>query len=262
MSEASRRVGVVIPTLGLRPDFLCQCLASVRTHSDAHICIVLPDKSDLVQSVVRECDSLVIDPGRGLASAINAGVRSLPPEIRYVNWLGDDDLLLGEGHEPLVSLLESESNAVLAFGHCRYVNAKSETIFQVRSGWWASWLLRCGPQMLSQPAMLIRRDAFNNVGGLDETLGWAFDLDLLLKLHRVGKLAPVSRLIAGYRWHRDALTVRSRGDSVREASKVRRRYLPAPLRPVSVLWEVPIRLMIRLAGHMVVLSERRLSEGA
>jgi GT2 family glycosyltransferase len=201
--------------------------------------------------ILKAADKVISDPGVGLAAAINAGIKALPDEITYVNWLGDDDIVLDGGLVSLSGALERDSKAVLAFGHCRYIDAGGDTLFDVHAGRWATNILRFGPQLVSQPAMLFRRSAFSEVGGLDELLRWAFDLDLLLRLARCGMFVPVHTVVACYRWHDEALTVGQREGSVREASSVRKRYLPKVLQMVSEVWEAPLRAAILRAGHIV-----------
>jgi GT2 family glycosyltransferase len=196
-------------------------------------------------------DTSVDDPGRGLAAAINAGARELPSSIKYLNWLGDDDLCYPGGINRLREALEREPRAVLSYGACAYIDENDFTLFVNRPGRWAVNLMRFGPQFVSQPATLIRRDAFQQVGGLDEQLGWAFDLDLFIKLAACGKLVAVPAVTAGYRWHAGALSVSSRADSVREASLVRKRHLLRVLRPLSWLWEPPMKWLIFHAGRLL-----------
>ncbi len=86
--------GIVIPTLGTRPEFLVQTAHSIRAAGDAHILIVSPDLERVSDILDRSLyDSMVLDPGLGLSTAINLGVDNLPRECIYINWLGDDDLL-------------------------------------------------------------------------------------------------------------------------------------------------------------------------
>jgi hypothetical protein len=89
------------------------------------------------------------------------------------------------------------------------------------------------------------------VGGLDESLKWAFDLDLFLKLRRQGKFLFINEPLAEFRWHEGSLSVGSRQGSVNEASKVRQRYLPAGVRQLSVVWEPVLRKIILFAGTRV-----------
>jgi len=242
--------------MGTRPQYLAACIDSIRKGGDAHICLVGPKTVE--HGALRAlCDSFVLDIGLGLAAAINSGIASLPEQISYVNWLGDDDLVSPQSLSKLQSPLMDHRDVVLVYGHCHYVNTAGETLFAVRAGRWAETLLRYGPQLISQPAMLFRREAFRSVGGLDEKLKMAFDLDLLIRLRRFGRFASVPHVTASYRWHQDALTVGSRKQSVHEASMVRVRHLPRLLRRLSILWEPIVRLAVLRAGN--ALSRRFVS---
>jgi len=240
----SPEIGIVVPTLGTRPHFLEACIRSIRENDNVHICVVGPATAE-TQPFRAICDSFVPDTGRGLAAAINIGIASLPPSVKFVNWLGDDDLFSASGLMGLSASLAADNNVVLAYGHCRYIDCTGASLFTVRAGRWAETLLRCGPQLISQPAVLFRRDAFRDVGGLDEQLGWAFDLDLLLKLRRHGRFKSIPQVVASYRWHEGALTVGSRSQSIREASSVRVRHLSPLARKFSRLWEPVVRLVVK-----------------
>jgi GT2 family glycosyltransferase len=250
-------MGFIVPTLGNRGAFLAECLESIKRNNVSHICVVAPDR---VAQDIRDHFPLVqvaVDPGKGLAEAINTGVSRLPKEVTFINWLGDDDRLTDGGLSAIHSALRLNSFATLAFGMCRYVNNHGERIFLNRSGRWCIPLMRFGPQLLSQPAVLFRRKSFEEVGGLDTSLRNAFDLDLLLKLRRRGEFLYVPEVVAEYRWHEDALTVSSRRVTVKEAGDVRRRHFPRVLRPTMALWEPIIQSTSLLAGQVVSSLARR-----
>ena len=44
-------------------------------------------------------------------------------------------------------------------------------------------------------------------GGYDESLRFAMDLDMFLRLRSRGRFVSTPRTVASYRWHPDALTV-------------------------------------------------------
>ena len=118
-----------------------------------------------------------------------------------------------------------------------------------KSGKWTELLMLCGPQLIPQPGSLFRRSSFEQVGGLDESLKWAFDLDLFLKLRKVGKFGFLKEPLAEFRWHDGSLSVGSRQGSVDEASKVRRRHLPQGIKQASIIWEPLLRKIILFAGQ-------------
>ena len=102
--------------------------------------------------------------------------------------------------------------------------------------------------MIPQPGSLIRRTAFNAVGGLDNQYKWAFDLDLFIRLEQLGSLRFVNQKLASFRWHEGSLSVGGRAGSVREASHIRKNSLPSILRVCSPIWEFPLRKIIMIAG--------------
>jgi GT2 family glycosyltransferase len=204
-------------------------------------------------------DSLVIDQGKGLAGAINLGIQKLPDSVEFVNWLGDDDRLKTNSLETAVEALESAAEPVMVFGSCDYIDAQGNTVWTNKSGQWAVALLRFGPDLIPQPGALFRRSAFESVGGLRTELGWAFDFDLFIRLSKLGPVKFVNKSLASFRWHPESLSVEHRKKSVAEASNVRVFHLPAALRPISFIWEYPVRQATLIAGMRV--SARAKSKG-
>ena len=242
-------VGVAVPTLGTRPEYLLESLASIRNAGSAHIVLVRPPSALIEQDALDLVDSVVDDPGSGLAAAINAAIRSLPADLPLVTWLGDDDRLTpGSLTKAAGEMIAAGASAV--FGQCQYIDEGGKPLWLNKSGRWASPLMLIGPQLVPQPGSILRREDFVAVGGLDESLKWAFDLDLLLKLRkRPGGLRFVKSPLAEFRWHQGSLSVGGRIGSVTEASAIRRTHLPQPFRALSRLWEPSLRRLILAAGE-------------
>jgi len=258
------RVGIVVPTLGKRPDYLVQCLSSIRLAATAtspvHVIVVAPQSFDpssflndgLVQGVVK-------DPGTGLAAAINAGLAAMPPEVEYVNWLGDDDLLASGSIDAATNFLDNDPKTVLVFGSCDYIDPTGKVVWTNKSGAYAVPLLRFGPDLIPQPGALFRKKSFIEVEGLNQDYDWAFDFDLLIKLSKIGKVSFLDKKLSSFRWHPESLSVEYRTKSVAEASKVRISHLPSALRPISWLWEYPVKKATFAAGLKVTERAKRLA---
>ena len=252
-------VGIVVPTLGRRPDYLLQSLKSIAAAGDAYVLLVAPSEVDLNQYLTNGLiDKVVIDPGTGLANAINFGISSLPSDLIYVNWLGDDDLLEPNSINQCLAALKGDPNVVMVYGSCNYIDSAGCVIWKNLAGSWASKILRFGPDLIPQPGALFNRAAFDAVGGLDPNYAWAFDYDLFIKLSRLGKLMFIPMVLANFRWHPESLSVEFRKRSVAEASQVRKTYLPKLLRPFAWFWEFPIKTATLLAGFRVTQQARRL----
>ncbi|OJX62637.1 MAG: hypothetical protein BGO95_07920 [Micrococcales bacterium 73-13] len=244
------RTLVVVPTLGRRLDYLRESLGSIRAAGDARILLVAPAAFVADELIAEGLADAKSDERRpGLTAAINQGFAEAGDEIEYLAWLGDDDRLHPGALEDAVEALDRRPRASGAYGACDYIDGEGRQVWRNRSGWWAAPLLRLGPNLVPQPGSLFRRSAIEEVGPLREDLGWAMDFDLFIRLSKVGRLVYLPRTVADFRWHADSLTVRARRESVREASAVRVSHLPAWLRPVSAVWEAPVRwATLRAAG--------------
>lgn len=252
------RTGVVVPTLGERPEYLEQSLASIRASGEAFILIVAPARFDAAGLIARGlADAKIDETGRSLPEAIEQGFAALPEEIEFMSWLGDDDLLRGDSLRITSEYLATHPRTAAVYGRCDYIDENNDLVWHNRSGSWAAPLLRVGPDLIPQPGSLFRRESYGRTNGLRTDLGWAFDMDIFLQLASVGRLSYVPHTLAAFRWHTESLSVAQRGRSVAEASQVRRDHLPKAIRPISVLWEGPVRWATHRAGSVVIKGAKK-----
>jgi cellulose synthase/poly-beta-1,6-N-acetylglucosamine synthase-like glycosyltransferase len=254
--HTTARVLIVIPTLGDRVALLEQTLESVtgqRVDGEraADVVLVTPRAAHAARELAERFGASVVDDPGGLSAAINSGLDAAEPQHLYGNWIGDDDLLAPDSLATTVAALDADPGAVAAFGYCDYVDADGRRLVSSRAGRLAPWLMTWGPDLVPQPGSLFRLDAVRAVGGIDPTLSYAMDLDLLLRLRRRGRLVNTRRTLASFRWHATSTTVANRRPSLEEAEMVKRRYLSAGAGRISPLWEQPVRLATGLAARFV-----------
>lgn len=159
---------------------------------------------------------------KGQAAAINEGIaRGSAP---YVCWLNSDDWLLPGGLARLAAALDRHAASPAAYGRVWNVNENSQS----RRPVWVEpfneerLAQRC---IISQPATLIRRSAWEAVGGADESLHMAMDYDLWWRLFKmIGPLHFVDEFTAVNRDHRHTKTSTQRRRHYREAIDVVRRH--------------------------------------
>ena len=245
-------VGVVVPTIGERPQYLDMTLKSIREAGESYIVLVgrkgfdatSYQKAGLVDLYIEELEASV-------PNKINQGFRALPENIEYITWVGDDDLLAPGSLGVALGVLGQPEKPVLVFGHCQYIDSEGNDVLVKRSGSWAVPLLRFGPQLIPQPGAVFRRDAFEKIGGLSDKFEFAFDFDLFLNLTKLGKAVFIDQILSSHRWHATSLTYSRRWDSVKEASAVRTSNLSPLLRAISLAWELPIIFTTYVAGSFL-----------
>jgi GT2 family glycosyltransferase len=249
---AAAEVLLVVATLGRRPEYLRQTLESIRSQEVASdVVMVAPVDVPGVREAAEEFGArLLPDPG-SLPGAINLGVESSPETYAYVNWLNDDDLLEPGSLLATTRALAADPEAVVAFGSCRYIDGEGRELWISKAGPWAPRILGWGPDLIPQPGMLVRADAWRKVGGVDTSYRLAFDLDLLLRLKRLGRLADTGTVVSSFRWHADSLTVDDRTTNIAESERAKRAALSPSARRLAWMWEAPVRVATRMAAREV-----------
>jgi GT2 family glycosyltransferase len=259
-STPEARVLLVVATLGRRPEYLTETLTSIRSQGiSADIVIVAPVDAPGIEETAREFGArLIPDPG-SLPKAINLGVDSRLPQHEYVNWLNDDDLLTPGSLALTSRLLDTNPRATVAYGACQYIDSAGRALWVSKAGPWAERILIFGPDLIPQPGMLVRASAWSEVGGLNETYELAFDLDLVLRLRRVGPLVHTPEVVSAFRWHADSLTVDDRAKNIAESERAKRDALSPVARKLVWIWEPPIRFLTHRAANEVQRRARRLA---
>ena len=219
-------VTIAVPSYNQRP-FLDEALTSIFSQ-DVPVEVFVADggSTDGSIDIIKKFESRLAGwrsyADRGQASAINECIAK--GRAPHVGWLNSDDMLLGGGLKRLVDVLECEPRAPAAYGKVwNYVEATG-----VRQPVWVEpfserrLALRC---IISQPGTLIRRDAWEAAGGLDDQLRMAIDYDLWWRLYKqFAPLAFVDEYVALNRDHSDTKTNTQRRLHYREAMAIVRKY--------------------------------------
>ena len=216
-------LGIVIPTLGDRMEYLHQLFMSFDAFKISIEVVVVCPKSQVlaITSMYRGSANLKIveDQGTGLANAINQGFREI--NSKYWNWIGDDDKLLADGIEKIIEKLESDNDLSFGWGGCTYIDESSNILSMNKTGRIASKIIFFGPNLIPQPSCVFRFELTKEVGILNTRLKYAFDQDLIMRLLKIKKGIFLPVLSAEYRWHDNSLTAANKSDSARESLNVR-----------------------------------------
>jgi GT2 family glycosyltransferase len=247
------RVLLVIPTLGRRTELLSLTLRSIADQTDepADIVVVIPPDAAEARALAAAAGATLVDDPGGMSAAINKGFAKASEQHEYVNWIGDDDLLSPGSLAAAAAALDADPEAVVAFGYCDYIDDSGRVLFTSKAGRMAPWLMTWGPDLVPQPGCLFRRTTVQAVGGIDPSLSYAMDLDLLLRLRKRGTFVNTRRTLSSFRWHAASTTVANRAPSLDESEMVKRRYLDRRLRWGAPLWERPVRGATKLAAMRV-----------
>jgi glycosyltransferase involved in cell wall biosynthesis len=223
-------------------DCLDGCLA--QRIEGAEILVFDGGSSDGTRAVLESYGERVtwrMAPDRGQSDAINQGVRAAKGEI--VAWINSDDFYADPGVlRRVLDRFAADSALDVVHGDGWMVDAAGRRFRRYRSRELERGRALLGaPSAVVQPALFFRRQLFLDVGGLDEQLHWAMDLDLWMRmLPAARRVAYVSEPLACLRCHEEAKTYRGMLKQIREIRQIKGRYLSA-LHPDVVL---------RLSSHL------------
>jgi len=187
--------------------FFAEAVASVLAERPAEVIVVEDGTTGVDETALGEARLLQLEHV-GRSTARNAGVEAAAGP--FVAFLDDDDLALpGRLARQRESLA---ADAPLSFGRVRVVDAAGEPL--------ADWNRRLEQRYRRLPAKagfddllashcpiytsatMVRRDLFLQAGGYDPGLDAYEDLDLYLRLSRLGPLVPCAgEPVAVYRLH-------------------------------------------------------------
>lgn len=254
MVEKSAEVLVVLPTLGSRPELLERSLRSVdsqRIDVNLTLVMVVPSGKRAARALGRQFGAhIVSDPGRGMSAAINEGLAQRTTERFYI-WIGDDDQFRPGGLHVLKNILDKNPSSVVAYGACDYVDDAGRVLWVSRAGGMAQRILGFGPNLIPHLSAMMNLDALNRIGGYDETLRYAMDLDVLLRMKVLGPFSSTKTVTSAFGWQPQSLTVDNRSASTCEAREVKRRYLSPWLRGFEPLWAYPVAWASAFAAHRI-----------
>lgn len=199
-----RTVSVIIPSNRGGP-YLAEAVESVRAQSVPVSEIILVDDGSPPPGLEVVAGRLglryVRQAPSGIAAARNRGV--LHAESEWIAFLDDDDVWHPDRIAEQLSALESSPTAVACATGGWYMDGDG-----VRFGddWrqepTSSRDLLAGLAPFPRiTTLLIRRDAYQAVGGCDSTMEPAEDSDLIMRLLQRGEIAAVPRPLVGYRRH-------------------------------------------------------------
>lgn len=224
--EEDARITVAVPSYN-QGRYLNDALESIFAQDvPVEVFVVDGGSTDESISVIQRWESRLSGwrsyPDSGQAAAINEGIGK--GSAPFVCWINSDDFLLPGGLNRLLSALEGDDKLPAAYGRAwnQVEPSRLRNPIWVRS-FSRKWLAQAC--FIAQPATLIRRSAWDALGGLDESLHMAMDYDLWWRLSNTfGPLAFVDDYVAVNREHASTKTQTRRRAHYREAMAVVKRH--------------------------------------
>lgn len=189
-------VSVVTPSFN-KGSYIEETILSIQNQGYPNIEHIIIDggSTDETLAILKKYEgriSWISEPDRGQSDAINKGWKKARGEI--IAYLNADDTYPPDVVETAVNYLNEHPEIDLVYGDGILTDEKGNMLSTYHAG---EYLLReliyCRDNIL-QPALFLRRDVYEKIGGIDESLHLAMDLDYWIRagLHfRIGYLPRV-----------------------------------------------------------------------
>jgi glycosyltransferase involved in cell wall biosynthesis len=196
-------VSIVTPSFN-QVSYLEQTMRSVLDQDYADIEYLVVDGGstdgsvDIIKKFASRLAYWVSEKDSGQADAINKGMARANGEI--VAWLNSDDYYLPGTVSAAVNAFEKNPDAALVYADMLAVDEHGQTFNTLR---YRQLTLEdlLSFQIIGQPAVFMRRDAYERAGGLDPTYHFLLDHHLWLRIACFGKVLHIPQTWAAARYH-------------------------------------------------------------
>lgn len=190
----------------------------------------------------------VSERDKGQTDALMKGFRMSEGEV--LAWLNSDDTYLPGALQTAFAFLQAHPDTGLMYGDAHYVDSSGTVISSYHTEEFD--LIRlASANIICQPSAFFRRNVFEAVGGLDESLNFVMDYDLWIRIGRRFPCRHLPSLLATYRLHETSKTISSDtlyGNSEEALAVTMRHFGWAPL--TRVYTSCSILCKARLPGML------------
>jgi glycosyltransferase involved in cell wall biosynthesis len=202
-------VSVLMPTYN-QQKYLRTAVESIltQTYSDFELLIIDDGSTDSTPAILSEYAikdrrvRVISRENKGLCASLNELLAMAQGQL--IARMDSDDISLRGRFASQVKFLQEHPEVVCVGGHIQLINEAGRMygriLYPIEDGEIQRAALVARPS-IAHPCFMMRRESVLAVGGYDATQFPAEDLDLILRLGEIGKLANLDEVILKYRGH-------------------------------------------------------------
>jgi len=221
------RITIITPTRN-QAGFLPATLASIEAQHDPDLEHIVLDamSTDATPEILQEYAGrtgvrVIREPDTGQSNAINKGMRIATGEL--CGWLNSDDTLCDGALAKLRETAAEHPGAAVIYGVGSKMDRAGNVLRTVPYRAFDRDHLKTAYRVI-QPSMFFRRDVYWEEGGLDESLEYAMDWELLIRLSRGREVVSIPDEISRIRYYEETKTNTGGWDRMREIAMIGRKY--------------------------------------
>jgi len=204
------RVSIVTPSFN-QSKYLERTIQSVLNQDYVDIEYIIIDGGsedgslEIIQQYQDQIAYWISEPDKGQTDAINKGFAKASGDI--LAWINSDDTLEPGAVSRAVQILVENPGVGMVYGHGFFINGEDQKIGEFPSAQTDYRKLRRGYVHICQQAAFWRASLWKKIGPLDDSIYFAMDYDLWLRLAKEASLLYVPEHWANFRLHNDTKTI-------------------------------------------------------
>jgi glycosyltransferase involved in cell wall biosynthesis len=251
-------VSIVTPSFN-QAKFLERTIESVLSQKYPNLEYIIMDGGsndgslEIIQKYAKRISYWESKKDKGQTAAINKGFAKASGQI-YA-WLNSDDTYVPGAILEMVDYLGANPGVGMVYGDCNFIDAQDNIVGKFNAQQTDYHFLKRGFVHIPQQSAFWRSSLHKKVGPLDESIYFAMDYDLWLRLAKISKIKYYPRLWANFRLHDDAKTIAEDDRCWPDMIKIHYRDGGKKLSPI--IWKYWIRKII---GPYIRYKRRKMFE--
>jgi glycosyltransferase involved in cell wall biosynthesis len=177
---------------------------------------------DIIRRYADRLSYWVSEPDAGQSAAVGKGFRHATGEV--LGWLNSDDILLPHALETVGKAFADARGVGLIYGARRVIDEDGRVIGSYRPPSLLHKYYFAFGQWIPQECAFWRRELFDRAGGIDESMFFALDLSLFIRMWKVGRFKRIDAELGAFRTHPESKSSKHGDVMYSEAEKLRRRH--------------------------------------
>jgi|AntAceMinimDraft_2_1070361.scaffolds.fasta_scaffold17505_2 glycosyltransferase involved in cell wall biosynthesis len=186
----------------------------------------------------------ISEPDNGQSDGLNKGFKKATGEI--IGWFNSDDRIPPGALHKVARFFTEHNDEIAVVGDQAFIDVAGNQIKVVKSREYSYDYLLNYARGITQNSTFFKREVFNKIGYLNESIHYAMDRDLFIRIASIKAIPYIPEILGEFRIQAEAKTAQGSYNFVIDLIKIRRKYngklfSPANLNNYFFIIKEPLR---------------------
>ena len=208
-------------------DFIEENIKSVinQNYPNVEHIIIDAGSTDGTIEILKKYDkyiSWVSEPDNGQSDGLNKGFKKASGEI--IGWINSDDALAENSLYVVANFFKENSDEIAVVGNQMIIDENSNEVKVVESCAYSYDYLLNNAKGITQNSTFFKKEVFSTIGYLDESLHYAMDHDLFIRIAGIKDIPYIPNVLAKFRMQPKAKTAEGGHNFAKDLLSIRKKY--------------------------------------